>query len=100
MATIWFFIIFLILVIGYGVMSFRMSDLKDKYNSLELDWKLIPEDRLSDCLTRQYSSTIVCECEHINDNIKGIPYAFDEVNKDVIYAYKCQKCGKILYVRD
>lgn len=100
MATIWFFIIFLILVIGYGVMSFRMSDLNDKYNSLELDWKLIPEDRLSDCLRKQYSSTIVCECGCINENIYGFPYAFDEENKDVIYAYKCQECGKILYVRD
>ena len=37
MTTIWFFIIFLILVIGYGIMSFRMSDLKDKYNRSDIE---------------------------------------------------------------
>lgn len=52
-------------------------NLKDDYS--ETDLKLIPEDRLSDCLRKQYSSTIVCECGCINENIYGIPYAFDQL---------------------
>ena len=46
-------------------------------------------------------SNIFCgDCQHFNEEIEGIPYAYDEENNDIIFAHQCEKCGAIIYTRE
>lgn len=67
----------------------------------DADWKIIPEYKLQSYIDMRPRSNIFCgNCQHFNAQIEGIPYAFDEENHDVIFAYKCKKCGAIIYTRE
>lgn len=79
-----------------------LKSLTKKLSDIEKDnqWGIIPEKRLKSILEYSPKSTMFCQCGHFNENIIGVPYAYDKENYDTIYAYKCQKCGSIMYTRD
>ena len=79
-----------------------LESLTKKLNDFEkkTKWGIIPEKRLKTVLDYFPKSTMFCQCGHFNENIIGMPYAYDAENNDTIYAYKCQKCGNIMYTRD
>ena len=67
----------------------------------DADWKIIPEYKLKSYIDMRPRSNIFCDdCQHFNAQIEGIPYAYDEENNDIIFAYKCEKCGAIIYTRE
>lgn len=67
----------------------------------EADWKIIPENKLKSYIGMRPRSDIFCgDCQYFNTQIEAIPYAYDEENNDVIFAYQCEKCGGIMYVRE
>lgn len=63
-------------------------------------WTIIPDEKLSQIWEHEAIGDMYCECGHFNCDKKGIPYAYDEENNDIIFAYKCEKCGIIMYVRN
>lgn len=67
----------------------------------DVDWKIIPEDKLQSYIDMKPRVNIFCDdCQYFNAQIEGIPYAYDKENHDVIFAYKCEKCGAIMYTRE
>ncbi len=63
-------------------------------------WEIIPEERLKSYLGTVVNGNIICDCGELNENILGYPYAYDSESGDVIYAYLCRKCKKVLFTRD
>lgn len=62
--------------------------------------KLIPEEVLIDRLRFPIKGSMVCNCGKIHEDIMCYPYAWDEEEREVIYASYCDNCRELMYTRD
>ena len=63
-------------------------------------WTIIPPKKLVHYIDLNVGGGVFCDCGTFHEDLKFIPYAYDKENNDVIFAGKCKKCGKILFVKE
>ena len=64
-------------------------------------WVPIPSEKLFTYLDIEFKANTFCDvCNTFLDDLKMIPYAYDNKNNDVYFITRCPYCGDIMYFKE